>query len=175
MKENHNTCFASISSIGKSLPSNKFLKLVDSLDCHQSAIITQLQTGHILLNHHLFHIRCAKTPICPHCRNLIVKNVNISSSHVHITNMNNTYSDASSREQLTPSHICYLTPQPSNHSSSSYPQQAVSTYNSNRIDKYLPILLIGSPASPCRLPPLNSPSSPPTNPLPPPIACQSCP
>ena len=68
-------CLHLIYWYSKSLSSNKFLKLVGSLDCRQLAILTQLRTGHIPLNHHLFCIRRAKMLLCPHCGNLIVKNV----------------------------------------------------------------------------------------------------
>lgn len=62
-------------SIDKSLPSNKFLYLVDKMSRSQSAILTQLRTGHSPLNNHLFRIRCSETPVCPHCGNLTVETV----------------------------------------------------------------------------------------------------
>jgi hypothetical protein len=61
--------------IDSSLPSNKFLHLVNSLDRRQSAIIAQLRTGHVPLNHHLFRIRCSETPSCPHCQGIMVETV----------------------------------------------------------------------------------------------------
>ena len=62
-------------SIDKTLPSNKFLQLVDKLPRSHSAILSQLRTGHAPLNHHLFRIRCSETPVCPHCGNLTVETV----------------------------------------------------------------------------------------------------
>jgi ribonuclease HI len=61
--------------IDKSLPSNKYLKLVEDLDRRQSAIITQLRTGHVPLNQHLFRIFRSETPVCPHCRALTPETV----------------------------------------------------------------------------------------------------
>lgn len=68
-------CFSLISSVDKSLPSNKYLKLVEPLDWRQSTILTQLHTGHILLNRHLFHIRREELPVCQFCQGLIVETV----------------------------------------------------------------------------------------------------
>jgi ribonuclease HI len=62
-------------SVDKSLPSNKFLHLVDNISRSQSAILTQLRTGHSPLNNHLFRIRSSETPVCPHCGNLTVETV----------------------------------------------------------------------------------------------------
>ena len=46
--------YESISLIDNILLSNQYLKLIDPLDRQQSAILTQLRTGHIPLNQHLF-------------------------------------------------------------------------------------------------------------------------
>ncbi|GLB41456.1 putative encoded by [Lyophyllum shimeji] len=54
--------FARINAIDPSLPSKKFLKLVEHLDRRRSALIAQLRTGHIPLNQHLFRIRRAESP-----------------------------------------------------------------------------------------------------------------
>jgi ribonuclease HI len=62
-------------SIDKSLPSNKFLQLIDKLSRSQSAILAQLRTGHAPLNQHLFRTRCVESPVCPHCGGLVVETV----------------------------------------------------------------------------------------------------
>ena len=67
--------FSLIRTIDKSLPSNKFLKLIDPLDRRQSTILTQLHTSHAPLNHHLFCIQHSKSPFCPHCQGLTVETV----------------------------------------------------------------------------------------------------
>jgi len=67
--------FSLIRTIDKSLPSNKFLKLIDPLDRRQSAILTQLHTSHAPLNHHLFRIQHSKSPSCPHCQGLTIETV----------------------------------------------------------------------------------------------------
>lgn len=67
--------FPRLNAIDKSLPSKKFLKLVDNLDRRQSAIIAQLRTGHTPLNQHLFRIRRSETPSCPHCQDITVETV----------------------------------------------------------------------------------------------------
>jgi len=61
--------YAYTSRIDKSLPSNKYLKLVDNLNRQQSAILTQLRTGHAPLNYHLNRIKRSPSPNCPHCPN----------------------------------------------------------------------------------------------------------
>ena len=53
--------------IDPSLPSPRYLKEMDNLTRPQSAIITQLRTGHISLNDHLFRIKRSPTPNCTHC------------------------------------------------------------------------------------------------------------
>ena len=57
--------YSSLHVIDQSLPSKKYMKLVHNLDRCQSAIITQLRTNHIPLNHHLFCIHQSKTPLPP--------------------------------------------------------------------------------------------------------------
>jgi ribonuclease HI len=61
--------------IDKTAPSKKFLKLVKGLDRRQASLLTQLRTGHIGLNQHLFRIRKVESPVCPHCRGLTVETV----------------------------------------------------------------------------------------------------
>jgi ribonuclease HI len=61
--------------IDKSAPSKKYLKLIKGLDRCQASLLTQLRTGHIGLNHHLFHIHKVESPVCPHCRGLTVETV----------------------------------------------------------------------------------------------------
>ena len=64
-----------INSIDKTLPSNKYLKLVAPLNRQHSAILTQLRTGHSPLNLHLFRIHRSETPSCPHCQGITVETV----------------------------------------------------------------------------------------------------
>ncbi|KNZ79416.1 hypothetical protein J132_10226 [Termitomyces sp. J132] len=49
------------------LPSKSYLHLISTLDRNQSAILTQLWTGHAPLNAHLFRIKHLESPACPHC------------------------------------------------------------------------------------------------------------
>jgi ribonuclease HI len=67
--------YVPLRSIDKSAPSKKFLGLLKGLDRHQASLLTQLRTGHIGLNHHLFRIRKVELPVCPHCRGLTVETV----------------------------------------------------------------------------------------------------
>ena len=67
--------YRSASRIDDSLPSNSYIKLIDTLDRNQSALLTQLRTGHSPLNQHLFRIRRSETPTCPHCRGITPKTV----------------------------------------------------------------------------------------------------
>lgn len=68
-------CYAPLHSIDKSAPSKKFLGLIKGLDQHQASLLMQLHTGHIGLNHHLFHIHRVKSPVCPHCWGITVETV----------------------------------------------------------------------------------------------------
>ena len=65
----------SLRSIDKSAPSKKFLKLTKDLNCSQVSIVMQLCTGHIGLNQHLFCIKKAESPSCPHCKGITVETV----------------------------------------------------------------------------------------------------
>ncbi|KAF5374631.1 hypothetical protein D9615_008911 [Tricholomella constricta] len=67
--------FSAINAIDKSLPSKKFLKLVEYLDRRRSATVAQLRTGHSPLNQHLFRIHRAESPSCPHCLGITVETV----------------------------------------------------------------------------------------------------
>ena len=58
-----------IKSIDPSLPSGKYIKATAGLNCKQTSILTQLCTEHIPLNEHLFRIKKAESPFCPHCPN----------------------------------------------------------------------------------------------------------
>lgn len=53
--------------IDPSTPSNKFMNNCKSLTRAQSSVILQLRTGHIGLRAHLFRIKKAVSPGCPHC------------------------------------------------------------------------------------------------------------
>jgi hypothetical protein len=64
-----------LQSIDNSTPSKKFIRLTKLLDWRQSSILFQLCTGHISLNHHLFHIRKSESPSCPHCHGITVETV----------------------------------------------------------------------------------------------------
>ncbi|KNZ76505.1 hypothetical protein J132_10313, partial [Termitomyces sp. J132] len=67
--------FSHQSLLNKALPSKKYLNLVESLVYKQSAILTQLHTGHLPLNQHLFCIHKAESPVCPYCHGLIVESM----------------------------------------------------------------------------------------------------
>ena len=58
-----------IKSIDPSLPSWKFIKATNGLNCKQTCILTQLHTDHIPLNAHLYQIKKAAMPYCPNCLN----------------------------------------------------------------------------------------------------------
>ncbi|KNZ77473.1 hypothetical protein J132_05431 [Termitomyces sp. J132] len=64
-----------ITQFNKTAPSKDYMRIIKPLKCKQSAILMQLRTGHIPLNHHLFRIQRPKTPLCPHCGDLSVVNV----------------------------------------------------------------------------------------------------
>jgi ribonuclease HI len=51
-----------------STPSRKFLTLSASLKRNQTSLLTQLRSGHAPLNAHLFRIKRAPSPHCPHCQ-----------------------------------------------------------------------------------------------------------
>lgn len=59
--------YAPFCRIDKSLPSDKYRKLISSLPRKHASILTQLRTGHVPLNKHLHRIKCAESPICPKC------------------------------------------------------------------------------------------------------------
>jgi ribonuclease HI len=65
----------SLCSIDNSVPSKKYLKLTRDLSRSQASILMQLCTGHIGLNQHLFRIKKAESPSCPHCRGITVETV----------------------------------------------------------------------------------------------------
>lgn len=62
-------------AIDKSAPSKKYLKLTRDLRRGQASLLTQLRTGHIGLNQHLFRIKRSDTPSCPHCRGITPETV----------------------------------------------------------------------------------------------------
>ncbi|KNZ80706.1 hypothetical protein J132_04795 [Termitomyces sp. J132] len=49
------------------------MRLTSLLDRCQSAMLMQFRMGHLPLNLHLFRIRRAESPVCPHCRGLMVE------------------------------------------------------------------------------------------------------
>ncbi|KNZ82106.1 hypothetical protein J132_08289 [Termitomyces sp. J132] len=68
-------CYRLIHQLDRTLPSRSYMRLTSSLDCHQSAMLMQFRMGHLPLNLHLFRIRHAESPVCPHCRGLTVESV----------------------------------------------------------------------------------------------------
>ena len=54
--------------INPSLPSPKYLKVIDRLTYPQAAIIMQLRLGHASLNDYLYCICKTISPNCSHCR-----------------------------------------------------------------------------------------------------------
>ena len=62
-------------TIDNSTPSKKYLHLISGLDQCQSFLLFQLRSGHITLNHHLFHIRKSKMPSCPLCQGITIETV----------------------------------------------------------------------------------------------------
>jgi hypothetical protein len=67
--------YHNLKSIDNSAPSKKYIKLVRDLDRGQSSLLTQLRTGHIGLNQHLFRIRRSETPSCPNCQGITVESI----------------------------------------------------------------------------------------------------
>lgn len=65
--------YKALQRLDKSLPSKSYHKLIEPLTRTQSAHLTQLQTGHSPLNSHLFRIRKAESPSCPHCAGLVIE------------------------------------------------------------------------------------------------------
>ena len=59
--------YARAKIIDASMPSDKFLKLIDTLPKNQTSIYTQLRTRHVPLNHHLHRIGKSDTPYCAAC------------------------------------------------------------------------------------------------------------
>jgi ribonuclease HI len=53
--------------IDRSLPSGRFLKLVEGLTRHQASLIMQLRSGHAPLHDHLHRINAVDTASCPGC------------------------------------------------------------------------------------------------------------
>ena len=64
-----------LKSIDNSAPSKKYLRLVRDLERGQSSLLTQLRTGHIALNQHLFRLRKSESPSCPYCQGITVESV----------------------------------------------------------------------------------------------------
>ena len=64
-----------LQTIDNSALSKKYLRLIKGLDRRQASLLFQLRSGHIGLNHHLFHIRKSETPSCPLCQGITVETV----------------------------------------------------------------------------------------------------
>src|SRR5258706_9659200 len=60
-----------IKSIDPSFPSSKYILATDGLNRKHTSVLTQLRTGHIPLNGHLFRINKADSPHCSHCPNMV--------------------------------------------------------------------------------------------------------
>ena len=61
--------YKTIKFIDPTFPSSKYIEAVAGLNRRQTSVLTQLRTGHIPLNKHLFRINKSDTPHCPHCPN----------------------------------------------------------------------------------------------------------
>ncbi len=59
--------FRNIDSAPAQQAARRYRKLATSLPRKITSILTQLRTGHIGLNRHLFNIRCIESPACPNC------------------------------------------------------------------------------------------------------------
>jgi ribonuclease HI/endonuclease/exonuclease/phosphatase family metal-dependent hydrolase len=53
--------------IDGTMPSEKYLKLVDGLTRYQASLFIQLRTGHAPLHDHLFRMKQVDSPLCPAC------------------------------------------------------------------------------------------------------------
>jgi ribonuclease HI len=51
----------------RSVPSSKYRRLIAGLPRRQASLLTQLRTGHVPLNKHLFNIHRVDSPTCPSC------------------------------------------------------------------------------------------------------------
>ena len=67
--------YLKIHTINKSTPSDKWLKLVVKSSQAQASLMFQLRSGHIGLNKHLHHIKCANRPDCPSCNDGSVETI----------------------------------------------------------------------------------------------------
>jgi ribonuclease HI/endonuclease/exonuclease/phosphatase family metal-dependent hydrolase len=53
--------------VDKSMPSRKYLELVEGLTRHKASLLMQMRTGHAPLQAHLFRLRKTESPTCPSC------------------------------------------------------------------------------------------------------------
>src|SRR5258706_4371668 len=60
-----------IKFIDSSFPSSKCIQATSGLNRRQTSVLTQLRTGHIPLNGHLFRINKTDSPHCNHCPNVV--------------------------------------------------------------------------------------------------------
>src|SRR5258706_3831080 len=63
--------YKQIKFIDSSFPSSKYIQATSGLNRRQTSVLTQLRTGHIPLNGHLFHINKTESPHCNHCPNMV--------------------------------------------------------------------------------------------------------
>jgi ribonuclease HI len=59
--------YARLRAIDQSLPSGKFLQLVEGLGRRKASLLVQLRSGHVPLLAHLFKMKAADSPICAQC------------------------------------------------------------------------------------------------------------
>lgn len=57
-----------LKDMGPSLPSRKYLELIETLPRKHAAILIQLRSGHAPLKKHLYRIGRSESPLCPACR-----------------------------------------------------------------------------------------------------------
>ena len=67
MRWTDSPCFAKLSKIDPTMPSNKFQQLIAGFNRSQASILTQLRVGHIPLNAYLHRIKQAASPNCLQC------------------------------------------------------------------------------------------------------------
>jgi hypothetical protein len=67
--------FNKMEHINKTMPSNRYVKLVHSLLRNQSTLIFWLRTGYIPLNHHLHRIHAIDSPECESCKSEMIETV----------------------------------------------------------------------------------------------------
>jgi ribonuclease HI len=67
--------YKKLKHIDPSLPSKKFIHNTSTLSRTQTSLLIQLRTGHLPLNSHLYRIKKAESPSCPHCGDAVFETV----------------------------------------------------------------------------------------------------